>query len=1013
MAEELIDFKAQADRVSSAIRGAKAALDLATTDEERDQFTNDLVLLAQAKNNLEKKYAQQQEKTQAELEAGQKEARQELASGAFVVQQARPLQEYISSASAPFYQPPVQNKEQTRRNLIETTSRAFNVAPEKIDIDSGLSAKERFALSILPTDSDKIQLLREKYGTVIPMVVQGRSEVFVQKGDKLVKANEVGDSWGDIAAFGGSAAREPLPTAGAIGAGIAGYPSVAGSAALSTTAYGTISGVQDIVIRKTYGLDAQPVEVLTRQGMNAVVSFPIDVATAGTSKFLARRMGRPVVNELDRNLTNAKNTLLRAGIDVEVPSGAKFGPFAIEAQKILAQMYPGKKNATRLNKNMEQLGNLVQSWTGAGNPERISKATLDRLRQQRKTLIDDIAGKDERVKRMLTQHYDRQLERLQIPEFQKQPAGRMLSGIMQKGELEAIEINKKSFRGYYDTMDAKGVEVPFDDAKRQILNLLIKAKKEGFKTVDDSGIYSVIDKIDQQKRNFQEAKILRGKIEAGDLELTPQVQDDLNRLSASGSSLTFEDIASIKQQLAAAVPEGGAAGKGNPAKNLASKISEEFNKYVDDLAEKNGMLDEWKRVNAAHREDRLLFERSSPGAILKEVLGDSKLSPSQIVDTAIADPRNAEDVLRAVSFAVDESGSSMEPLIRSELQKAYLSQIGLTSKAGIAPKTIDFNPEMIDVLWGPSKGKLLSQRIGKLNEAFRIKGIKPDNLSSDDIGMLSNVMGEEQTQKLISTIAQKKAMEQEAQKLADDKIIQLALKKEWSKLTNGELAASAISPNVPSDSVSKIFRSMPLEERKAFSADFLYELLATYSATGKPLVKAPFIKMPDAEKFLTDIGQTTGQAATQEGRELLRKMRITLGPEMTDRFIAAQKMVAASQASGQKIDKGELRTVIGVGGVSAYLSEGLSSFAHNRIMSAAFASDGLRPFLDILARDAGSAATEKAYSRMLSRLLTTQAGISALTDQMGNDPAFAEAMSKMTSDLKQSEEESKLEIDKR
>jgi hypothetical protein len=169
--------------------------------------------------------------------------------------------------------------------------------------------------------------------------------------------------------------------------------------------------------------------------------------------------------------------------------------------------------------------------------------------------------------------------------------------------------------------------------------------------------------------------------------------------------------------------------------------------------------------------------------------------------------------------------------------------------------------------------------------------------------------------------------------------------------------------------------------------------------------------MPDAGRFLKDTGQLPGQASSQEGRELLKKMKLVLGERTTNKFVAAQKMIQASQASGKKANADEIRTVIGAGGVSAYLAEGLGSFVQNRIMAAAFGRGALEPFLDVLARDVGSAATEKAYSSMISKMLTTKSGLAEITDQMGNDPSFAEAMTKMISGIKESEAEAQSEID--
>lgn len=1011
MAQDIVDFKGKAGKLSEAIRGASFALENAENEDQRRDYLNDLLLLSQSKSELESSYLQQQEIEKGKLQESQRESQQELEKGSYVSrQEPRGIDKYPSSFAGS-YRPAAIDEKQTRLNLIDVASKAFNVDPENIDVDSGLSGKERFALAALPTDADRVEWLRGKYKEIIPIVANGKNEVFVRKGDKLVKANEYGSSLGDAAALGAGAATQVLPTAAAIGGGIVGAPSVMGSAALGTGAYAATSGLQDMAIRKALGIDAQPMEVLTRQGVGAVISFPIDIATAGTAKLLSRRMGRPVANELERSLSGASNILEASGYNVEVPVGAKFGEAALESQKILGSMYPGSKNAQRLDKNMEQLGNIVQAWNGAGNPERVAVSGMARLKQQQTNLIDEITQKDQRAKNMLTQHFDRKLEKLQVPRFDKQPLGKTLNGFLREAEEAEIKINKKNYDDFYDEMDLAGSDVSFDEAKRKIVSLLNETKREGFKATDDSGIYSVVGRIDNLKQNSLLAKELRSKIQSGETKLTPEVQADLDELSKFGNSLTFQDVAGIAKELASAVPFGGTTGKGDPSKNLASLVSTKFSKYVDSLAENKGYLDKWKAVNASHASDRLLYKRTSPGAALKQALGDTKQSPSQIVDNALSDPRNTTDVLRAISLAQDASGNSVEPAIREQLKQAYFSQIGLTSKAGVAPKTIDYNPEMIDALWGPAAGKTMSKKLDDLNRAFQVQRLNVDDLTSGDISMLSSAIGEDQTKKVISTIAQKKAAEEELARFTDNKIIDLAKNKQWNKLTNGELASSAISKNVSSGNVSKIWYSMPIEERKAFSKDFMYELLGSYSSTGKPLAKAPFITMPDADRFLKDTGQLPGQASSQEGRDLLKKMKLVLGERTTNKFVAAQKMIQASQASGKKTNTDEIRAVIGAGGVSAYLAEGLGSFAQNRIMAAAFGRGALEPFLDVLARDVGSAATEKAYSSMIAKMLTTKSGLAEITDQMGNDPLFAEAMTKMISGIKESEAEAQSEID--
>ena len=356
-----IDFQKQAKDITDAINGASSALELATGESQRKEFLDDLIILNQAKTTLEKAYSDSNLNEQNQLKLSKEESAKQLSEGSYVSTKFQPVPVNPTSFAA-FAQPAKVNLEQTRSNLIENASKVFGVDTQNIDVDSGLSGKERFALSALPTDQDRITFLASKYPDIEPVVINGKNELFVKKGEKLVKVDEFGNSLADAASLISTAAKEVLPTVAAIGGAVAGAPSILGAAALSTGSYTATSGLQDMAIRKAMGIDTQPLEVLGRQGLTAAISFPIDIATAGTAKFLSRRMGRPIANELNRTLVSAEQEFAKSGYDIKVPVGAKFGESALEAQRTLAQMYPNSKNAARLNKNMEQLAFMTQAW---------------------------------------------------------------------------------------------------------------------------------------------------------------------------------------------------------------------------------------------------------------------------------------------------------------------------------------------------------------------------------------------------------------------------------------------------------------------------------------------------------------------------------------------------------------------------------------------------------------------------------------------------------------------------
>ena len=198
---------------------------------------------------------------------------------------------------------------------------------------------------------------------------------------------------------------------------------------------------------------------------------------------------------------------------------------------------------------------------------------------------------------------------------------------------------------------------------------------------------------------------------------------------------------------------------------------------------------------------------------------------------------------------------------------------------------------------------------------------------------------------------------------------------------------------------------MPKAEREIFEQDFMYELLNSYSSGGKTLSNAPYIQMPNAQKFLDDIGHAPGVNPTEAGRQLRTKMDLVLGKRKADKFIAAMDGIRANQIIEKPLEEGAVRGTFGAGGASIYLAQGLTSSARNRLLAAAFGDRKLEPFINVLARRTGPAQTEVAYRKMVARTLLSTRGLKSLAQQMSRDPEFAAEMVRLTRALSDSEED--------
>jgi len=948
------DWVGERDEIMAAIDGANAIYEQEQDPRKRESVLQDILSLETQANDLERQYTRwvgdQEEESQKSLQKGL---------------------EYISSGKYKEYQAynafgggRTLDYKKTEANLRRGLSSAFGVPEENFITDTGLPAEIRGDLAVMPTDEDRAMYLNRMFpGQVVPIPQDGKTNFLIREGEYLRLVDEAGGSVGDIVSFGLGVAKEAPALAVSImtGGPAARSGKFVASSIAGSGGYGVTGGLQDAAVRKAYGLDARPGEIVARRGIEAGMMAGADLGFMGTAKFVARRLaGKKIENKLVQNLMESREILAKEGVKIDQTAGAKFGQAGLMAEETLARMKGGGSIARRRNSNMEQLANLAEAWRGAADPERVAAKTLSNIKGEIEGLAGTISQKELSAKAVIKRRLESRLSDLQQQGFSKRKAGEQLRDWIAAAEEAEIQIQNKNFGGFNQALNESGYAVPYDQAINMIRSTY--QGRPGFKAVPKKEFHSIVGEIERLKK------------------------------ADPNGALSFDAMQNLRRKLSNV---GGDLPGSSPEKTLAKLAAEDLDSKLT-MTLSPERRTEWASINESYRNDRLQFERGSIGRILKEQFGAEAMVPENIVGTLTKYPSVADDVLKAI----ERTTPDQLPQFRETLKSSYLDSIGLTQRSGIDPSKVKpYDQDMLSILYGDAKGAHMAKKLDTLYDTLGAQKVKLNKITPDELQKLEKALSRDEVAQVTREIAEAQKLRNDEELLLNNSVIAKAKQGNWADVNNGALASAAIAPSTRASEVSVLVNRMKKaspDELDAFSQDFVVELLNNYTAGGMAMNRAPFIQMPNASRFLEDIGRLPGTQPTQSGRELLRKMDGVMGQRQSRKFVAFMEQVHANQTNPNPITKDEIRTVLGFGGVSAYLAEGISGWGRNQLMGVAFGSKTLEPFIDVMVRDVGSRQAEEALTKMVTGIYMSDRGRRALAQGMSRDPEFAARMAEMT-----------------
>jgi stage V sporulation protein SpoVS len=887
----------------------------------------------------------------------------------------------------------------TDAKVVPILSQILNAPEEAIDAKSGFPLLDRASIGMAPTESDKQNYLVRKYGqeNVTPVNIGGQSNYAIKTGDgKITLFDEIGPSAKDIADVSGAV----LPTTAAIAAAITTAGTTANPFVVSAAANGAyfgVSGIQDALVREVMGERIQPMEIAARRGFESGIGMAIDLATAGTGRFISRRIGKGVINQYGKAIADAEQVLKSKGMNVEMSPAAEFGPLRLESQQRYAASSPNSGEAVRLNKNLNVLADYQSSLTA--NPQ-TPAATFDKvvgtLRAEYDDLVKAVESEDKKAAAIIRKSLDDKLtgisnfQQWKDEGFQKEPLGNALNAILTQGKEQVNELKTKAFTAFYDAADRAGAVVTPKEA-----STTLKKAISGFKGIKTNPeVDRIVGTLDQMHSYKLEANRIERLIAQGKEKPTKANLKLVKQLRDASAPLDMRTLNLYVQTIQDAVPGADAIG-GKSAQQVASTASGALRDLRDSVISKKQLGKQFADINAQYANDVLLFERQSPGAILKERLGDTSSTPSQMVDRAISDPSNVDDVLRAVGLA----DPNQVPQFREQLQRAYLDKIGLTSRHGPSDK-IDFNPEIIQKLYGVdvngapnvNSGKLMVGKLQELEGALKDSKLNLSNVKGDEVDSLFKSLSQQEREGVIKSITSRLASEKQADLMLENTLIKLAKKGEWGKVDNDEFARAMF--NAPIQDVRTVIGKMPQTERLSLNADFASHLFSRYPSNGQMTKNG--IELWNADAYLADL-------KSENGKELQKKITEVLGKDFLDTFTAASTALSASKMPTTAQQSALAGISARKGAVPAMVSR-IYGGTINKLMGAAYSTGRLKPFLRLIEKDVGFEKADENLKRLFYPLVTTNLGIRALTHQSRNDPKFAEANQTMLNMIPKEEE---------
>ena len=953
-------------------------------------------------------------------------ARQALATGAFKhISEAGPEGAAFSTPLTPETKKPTKD---IYSALQSKTAEALMVPKENIDISSGIPSDDRARMALLPTPEERRDYILNKYRGSTVLNVDGEDVVLAKIGNKYIMADEYGFGAKDLIDAVPDAARAAVNIVGAAAGTKAfnKFPIVAASLFGNLNEQG-LGVAMDIVGRKAADLPIGYGEIAGRRALLGATGMTFDIVTGKViAAPIARRIGPVADQGWQKQVRNAYDQMSEAvsfpGL-YRAPVQAKAGQEALDYQLYLASKYPNSANAASIERNRK----IAESWMDVMmgsevDPDDFVKIALDSYAQRYGAMVDQIARSDKKVANVIKGRVERDMRQFVDEDFRRERMGKGVYELIDEADKLEADFEGQAFQGIYNQADEAG----FSMDRLRLANAFRKKQLDARGlNLDIPAVNSLLQELEGVPRYRKELAAANNEIASTTQAYRQQYGDD-NTLWPEEASLNLENLLLKRDKLQKKTEPMTLADLHAARKNISDMLSEssvaagtksaaaeQYYKYLSDIISENlpdGLRAQWLAQNESYATKRLAFRRSSPGAILKTELGVRSMTPSQIAAKSIEDIEYGRKIIEAVGIgdqiAIDagrESNNAM--LVRSEMQRAYLSKIGANRTSlnpSHTPSRLNYDPEMVEFLWGvdaagkPSrtKGIAMVQKLDELNKLLSFKKLDAKNVTAEEMDVLAATLNPLEVKRVQREILTRIEAEKRADQLLKTGLIKQAVDGKWGDLNYSELATQLYKNGSITD-LEMVMSKMPSPIKDRFKRDYLRRLFNNYRNDAKYGVY-PDLSW-DGAKLANDLTRDKG---------FKKRLEFIYGKDFVEKLNASSLIMATSETRSVNIPH-PFRMTFGANNLpQGYFATGLQAI-QDRWFSMLYGvkeeiagTKLYRQIADskagsVLFRDVGMRNYYNNMQKVLPAALASQEGITSMMQYIEDDPRAASAFASL------------------
>jgi hypothetical protein len=860
-----------------------------------------------------------------------------------------------------------------------------------VDLESGLDSDTRFGLAF-KTDDNKAKYLADKFGpeNIKTLNVLGSPMQLVKdESGKWKATDEFGLSLKDAIDVSGEIF--PMISSGVGGAGgLALSKTPSGATVGSAAGYTFGAALQDQIATAFTGTGPSFLEAIPERATQGAAGMPFEYIPMKLLSPIGMGVARSkkgFLSERQALLEKDEAYLKSRGYDISLANIAKGSDEKTLKRLQLASKLPNYqigKDVLYGAKRLEAIKNSALSTAQKSGV--MYDDTLKALAHEKEMLEGTLALYDKDLARSVALQYDDEIYKfMSRPRQDKTSAGEFIFNEIKAGRSAANKIKDEVYTPFYQKTRDMGLSVdPIEVAKAiegQYYQDIVRSPQ----------LKAEIDRLYQRPKNLKKIEKIDKKLENSNL--SEDARQNLLRqrqsLESLSGDLDAKQLDTVVKIFREAVPEGGTVG-GTTKEIAAGRASKTVSQLRDQLYADNGLLDEWNYATNVLQQ-RLGYNEQQLGSILRETLGRSDMTGSQINETILSDPRIVGDVLNAVSLAGPEKAFQ----VAGKLQQAYLEKIGVASRRKGFVDKFDFDPEIVTRIFGigengkvnPIYGQNMVKKLENLQDAISKAKIDPSKIDISDLQELQGTLSEDSVKKITNIIIEKGKTTKKLDEFKNNALLNGAMNGHREAIERGEFPAAmwAAKP----DMVRKALSKFGSKDQEMLRGDFIEHFFGRYPADQS--AKFGDANLWDANQFLKDASKNPS---------IIANMRAVAGDEFTDDILAASRMMDLVKKPTVPFEGKVAGAVINEGGVKGYINPMtyIRPFK-DRFAAAAYRVQNGKPFKkylkDIGRKELTPEQMEQYTQGIVNGVLATSQGIQALTQTGKYDPEWSADLGKL------------------